>query len=56
MPLGLYARHEAELLQEPSGCAEDITKTKAFRLLVEDPEARLIINRRFRLSKTLETD
>jgi len=44
MPLGLYAKHESEILQQPSGCVEDITKTKAFRLLAEDEEARLIIN------------
>jgi len=44
MPLGLYAKHESEILQQPSGCAEDITKTKAFRLLKDDPDSRLIIN------------
>ncbi|EKD21807.1 Glycylpeptide N-tetradecanoyltransferase [Drepanopeziza brunnea f. sp. 'multigermtubi' MB_m1] len=44
MPLGLYAKHEYEILQQPSGCAEDITKTKAFQLLKNDPDARLIIN------------
>ena len=44
MPLGLYAKHESEILQQPSGCAEDITKTKALQLLKNDPDARLIIN------------
>lgn len=44
LPLGLYAKHEAELLVRPSGIAEDITTTKAFRLLRDDPDARLIIN------------
>ncbi|PVH84071.1 alpha/beta-hydrolase [Cadophora sp. DSE1049] len=44
MPLGLYAKHEYEILKRPSGCAEDITKTKAFQLLKNDPDARLIIN------------
>jgi hypothetical protein len=44
LPLGLYAKHESELLQEPSGCAEDITKTKGFRLLADDPSSLLIIN------------
>ncbi|RFU32564.1 hypothetical protein B7463_g3782, partial [Scytalidium lignicola] len=43
LPLGLYAEHESELLQQPSGCAEDITKTRAFELLKTDPESRLII-------------
>jgi hypothetical protein len=32
MPLGLYAKHEAELLREPSGFAEDITRTKPFKV------------------------
>ena len=44
MPLGLYAKHEQEILQQPSGLAEDITKTKAFDLLTSDPQARLIIS------------
>ncbi|KFY03369.1 hypothetical protein O988_01528 [Pseudogymnoascus sp. VKM F-3808] len=44
MPLGLYAKHEEEMLQQPSGLAEDITKTKAFDLLTADPQARLIIS------------
>ncbi|RQM08833.1 hypothetical protein DH86_00002974 [Scytalidium sp. 3C] len=44
LPLGLYAQHEYELLQEPSGCVEDITRTKAFELLKNDPESRLIIS------------
>jgi len=44
MPLGLYAKHESEILRQPSGCAEDITKTKAFELLRVDPQSRLIIN------------
>src|ERR1700678_2066874 len=44
MPLGLYAKHESKILQQPPGCAEDITKTKAFQLLKDDPDSRLIIN------------
>jgi hypothetical protein len=32
------------MLAEPSGCAEDITKTKSFELLSNDPDSRLIIN------------
>jgi hypothetical protein len=47
MPLGLYAKHESEILQQPSGCAKDITKTKAFRLLRDEPDTRLIINCEF---------
>ncbi|TVY55881.1 Monoacylglycerol lipase ABHD12 [Lachnellula suecica] len=44
MPLGLYAKHESEILQQPSGFADDITQTKAFQLLRDDPDSRLIIN------------
>ncbi|KFZ04344.1 hypothetical protein V502_10221 [Pseudogymnoascus sp. VKM F-4520 (FW-2644)] len=44
MPLGLYAKHEEEILKQPSGLAEDITKTKSFDLLTTDPQARLIIS------------
>ena len=47
MPLGLYAKHELEILEQPSGCVEDITKTLALKLLRDDPEARLIINCEF---------
>lgn len=47
MPLQLYAKHEAEILLQPPGIAADITKTKAFQLLREDPESRLIINCRY---------
>lgn len=44
MPLGLYAKHEAAILQQAPGCADDITKTKAFQLLRDDPDSKLIIN------------
>jgi len=44
MPLGLYAKHESEILQQPAGCADDVRNTKAFRLLLDDPDARLIVN------------
>jgi hypothetical protein len=43
MPLGLYAKHEAELLREPSGFAEDITRTKPFKLMTDSPETKLVI-------------
>ncbi|KFY82820.1 hypothetical protein V500_10311 [Pseudogymnoascus sp. VKM F-4518 (FW-2643)] len=44
MPLGLYAKHEEEILKQPSGLAEDITKAKSFDLLTTDPQTRLIIS------------
>lgn len=46
MPLGLYAKHETKLLLESSGCAEDITKTTAFKLMTENPDSKIIINRK----------
>lgn len=56
MPLGLYAKYESEILQQPSGCAKDITKTKAFRLLRGDPDSRLIINCEFPTILMASTD
>ncbi|KXS93625.1 hypothetical protein AC578_4212 [Pseudocercospora eumusae] len=44
LPLGLYRKHEHELLAEPSGLIPDITSSLAFRLLRDDPEARLAIH------------
>ncbi|KAI9841595.1 MAG: hypothetical protein M1837_000502 [Sclerophora amabilis] len=44
LPLGLYAQHEASLLQRPEGEVEDMTKTEAFELLSKDPESRLVIS------------
>lgn len=44
MPLGLYAKHEKEIIKQPSGLVEDIRDTKAFDLLSSDPQARLIIS------------
>jgi abhydrolase domain-containing protein 12 len=43
LPLALYTKHEALLTQEPAGLAEKIENTAAFRLLVTDPESRLVI-------------
>ena len=41
-PLGVYARHADEFIQEQSG-VEDIEEKLAFKLLKNDPEARLLI-------------
>lgn len=40
----LYREHESALLAEPSGFASDITSRFAFRLLRDDPDARLVIH------------
>ena len=44
LPVELYRRHESALVAEPSGFAEDITSRFAFKLLRDDPEARLVIH------------
>ncbi|TVY40631.1 Monoacylglycerol lipase [Lachnellula subtilissima] len=44
LPLNLYREHEASLLAEPPGFVPDITSRLAFKLLREDPEARLVLH------------
>lgn len=44
LPIELYRQYESALIAEPSGFAEDITSRFAFKLLRDDPEARLIIH------------
>ena len=44
LPIELYRQHEPALLAEPSGFASDITSRFAFKLLRDDPDARLIIH------------
>jgi abhydrolase domain-containing protein 12 len=44
LPVGLYQKHEHELLAESSGLVPDFTTRLAFKLLREDPEARLVIH------------
>lgn len=43
LPLGLYREHEKELLAQPSGFTHDMTSRLNFKLLRDDPEARLVI-------------
>ena len=44
LPVELYRQHETALLAEPAGFALDITSRFAFKLLRDDPDARLIIH------------
>ena len=44
LPVELYRKHEHQLLAEPSGLVTDFTSCLAFRLLREDPDARLVIH------------
>ncbi|KAK4121923.1 alpha/beta-hydrolase [Parathielavia appendiculata] len=43
LPLSVYAEHEAKLSSQPSGLVSDITTTENFRLLRDDPSAKLIV-------------
>ncbi|KAI1004813.1 hypothetical protein K3495_g3403 [Podosphaera aphanis] len=43
LPLDVYAEQETELLQQPSGFVNDITRTKAFDLLHKNPKSKLIV-------------
>ena len=46
LPLDIYARHEDTLRGErrPDGPVSDFTQTTAFRLLTQDPTARVVVN------------
>ena len=44
LPIELYRKHELALITEPSGVVADITSRLAFRLLRDDPDARLILH------------
>jgi abhydrolase domain-containing protein 12 len=43
LPLGTYRRNEGRLLAQPSGLTQDIKSTLNFKLLRNDPDARLVI-------------
>lgn len=43
MPLPVYLQHEAKLATQRLDTPEDITATESFKLLRDDPEARLVI-------------
>lgn len=44
LPVELYRRHQPALVAEQSGFASDITSRLAYKLLRDDPDARLIIH------------
>ncbi|KAJ5096071.1 hypothetical protein NUU61_005427 [Penicillium alfredii] len=45
LPLHLCRQHEKELMENPpSGPADDYTQTLAFKLLANDPNARVVVN------------
>src|SRR5271154_2594021 len=44
LPIELYRQHEPALIAEPSGFVLNITSRLAFKLLRDDPDARLILH------------
>ncbi|KAF1817887.1 alpha/beta-hydrolase [Dissoconium aciculare CBS 342.82] len=44
LPVGLYQKHENQLLTEPSGFVSDFENRLPFQLLRDDPEARLVVH------------
>lgn len=44
LPIELYRKHESALISEPSGFAHEFSSRLPFRLLRDDPHARLIIH------------
>ncbi|KAL8992605.1 MAG: hypothetical protein Q9169_006970 [Polycauliona sp. 2 TL-2023] len=44
LPINLYRQHESALINEPSGFTSDIQSRTAFKLLRDDPAARLVIH------------
>lgn len=44
LPVELYRKHEATLLEEPVGFVSDITSRHSFKLLHDDPDARLVLH------------
>lgn len=44
LPLRAYASNEKVLLERPRGCSDDFATTAAFRILKNDPKARVVIS------------
>jgi abhydrolase domain-containing protein 12 len=44
LPIVAYEKNQNALLAEPTGPFGLITETESFKMLTNDPEARLIIN------------
>ena len=44
LPVELYRKHESSVAAEPVGFVSDVSSRHAFRLLRDDPQARLIIH------------
>lgn len=47
LPLPLYSQHETQLSAQPSGFSSNIEESLNFKLLSEDPNARLVLYCKF---------
>lgn len=55
MPLPLYLQHETTVATQDLGFCKNFTQTESFRLLANDPDARLIITCKYiSYSKSIE--
>ncbi|KAH7166486.1 Alpha/Beta hydrolase protein [Dactylonectria macrodidyma] len=43
LPIGLYQKHEQQLLTEPSGLVPNVSQSLGFKLLRDDPDALLVL-------------
>ena len=43
LPLPIYSQHEDQLLKQPAGFCDDISKSESFRILKDDPDAKVIL-------------
>lgn len=43
LPLETYRKHQSQLREEPAGLCDEITESLSFRLLKDDPDARLVL-------------
>lgn len=44
LPLDVYLENELEIVQKSSGLVEDLTTTVGYKLLMNDPESRVVVN------------
>lgn len=49
LPLQTYIKHESKLQLQDDGFCDDVASAESFRILKDDPEARLIIYCEFHL-------
>lgn len=53
LPLPLYLQNEKTLAKQTPGLSQDFTATVSFRLLREDPDARLVLSCTYKFISSL---